>query len=113
MPRSRGFFILLSTMLLAGFIGASRTGWAQEESSAAAEASADSAPAGKTRRGGSKTTTLNFEDELIQGEAKKPELFYLLERKQFNFKKLIKLREDFLPEMRRTSEKLRRGGGGD
>lgn len=57
-----------------------------------------------------KQTSIDFEDELIQGEVKKPELFYLLQKKQFNFKRLIKLREDFLPEMRRTSEDIRRGG---
>ena len=56
-------------------------------------------------------TVLNFEDELIEGAAKKPELFYLLERKQVNFKKLIQLRDDFLPEMRRTSEQINRIGG--
>lgn len=58
-------------------------------------------------------TSIDFEDELIQGEVKKPELFYLLQKKQFNFKRLIKLREDFLPEMRRTSEDIRRSGSGD
>lgn len=58
-------------------------------------------------------TSIDFEDELIQGEVKKPELFYLLQKKQFNFKRLIKLREDFLPEMRRTSEDIRRRGGGE
>lgn len=59
-----------------------------------------------------KKTSIDFEDELIQGELKKPELFYLLQKKQFNFKRLIKLREDFLPEMRRTSEDLRKVKGG-
>lgn len=58
-------------------------------------------------------TSIDFEDELIQGEVKKPELFYLLQKKQFNFKRLIKLREDFLPEMRRTSEDIRRRGGSE
>lgn len=58
-------------------------------------------------------TSIDFEDELIQGEVKKPELFYLLQKKQFNFKRLIKLREDFLPEMRRTSDDIRRRGGGE
>lgn len=58
-------------------------------------------------------TSIDFEDELIQGEVKKPELFYLLQKKQFNFKRLIKLRDDFLPEMRRTSEDIRRSGSGD
>lgn len=60
-----------------------------------------------------KRTTVDFEDELIQGEVKKPELFYLLQKKQFNFKRLIKLRNDFLPEMRRSSEEIRRGGSTD
>lgn len=61
--------------------------------------------------GNRKKQTVDFEDELIQGEVNKPELFYLLQQKQFNFKRLIKLREDFLPEMRRTSEEIKRGGG--
>jgi hypothetical protein len=60
-----------------------------------------------------KRTSINFEDELIEGEVKKPELFYLLQKKQFNFKRLIKLRENFLPEMRRTAEDLPRGGSGE
>lgn len=60
-----------------------------------------------------KRTTVDFEDELIEGEVKKPELFYLLQKKQFNFKRLIKLRNDFLPEMRRSAEEIRRGGSTD
>ena len=60
-----------------------------------------------------RTTSINFEDELIEGEVKKPELLYLLQRKQFNFKRLIKLRENFLPEMSRTSEEIPRGRGQD
>jgi hypothetical protein len=53
--------------------------------------------------------TIDFEDELVEGELKKPELFYLLQKKQFNYKRLIKLREDFLPEMRRDAEEMRQG----
>jgi hypothetical protein len=53
-----------------------------------------------------KRTTINFEDELVEGEVQKPELMYLLQKKQFNFKRLIKLRKNFLPEMRRTSEDI-------
>ena len=56
-----------------------------------------------------KTATVNFEDELITGDVNKPELFYLLRQKEFNYKKLIKLRENFLPEMRRTAESLQQG----
>ena len=51
-----------------------------------------------------KRTNVDFEDQLIQGEVKKPELFYLLQKKQFNFGKLIKLRENFVPEMGKTAE---------
>ena len=53
-----------------------------------------------------KRTTVDFEDQLVQGEVKKPELFYLLQKKQFNFGKLIKLRENFIPEMDKTSEDI-------
>ena len=41
-----------------------------------------------------------------------PELFYLFQKKNFNYKRLIKLRENFLPEMRRTSEDIQRLRGG-
>jgi hypothetical protein len=62
------------------------------------------APAPKDK----KSTKIDFEDELVEGELKKPELFYLLQKKQFNFKRLIRLREDFLPEMRRDADEVRR-----
>lgn len=65
----------------------------------------------KSKSGGKpakKQTKIDFEDELVEGEIKKPELFYLLQKKQFNFKRLIKLREDFLPEMRRDGDEVRR-----
>lgn len=56
--------------------------------------------------------TLNFEDELVEGSAQKPELFYLFQKKNFNYTRLIKLRENFLPEMRKTSEDIQRLRGG-
>lgn len=59
-----------------------------------------------------KKQKLSFEDELIEGGAQKPELFYLLQQKNFNYKRLIKLRENFLPEMRRTAEDIQRIRGG-
>lgn len=55
--------------------------------------------------------TLNFEDELVEGSAQKPELFYLFQKKNFNYKRLIKLRENFLPEMRKTTEDIQRVRG--
>lgn len=56
--------------------------------------------------------TLSFEDELVEGSTQKPELFYLFQKKNFNYKKLIKLRENFLPEMRQTAEDIQRLRGG-
>lgn len=57
-----------------------------------------------------KRQSINFEDQLVKGELKRPELFQILQRRQFNFGRLIKLRENFTPEMRRTSEDIKRGG---
>lgn len=56
---------------------------------------------------------LNFEDELVEGSTQKPELFYLFQKKNFNYKRLIKLRENFLPEMRRSAEDVHRVRGGN
>ncbi|MEI7973441.1 MAG: hypothetical protein WCH11_03645 [Bdellovibrio sp.] len=56
--------------------------------------------------------SLSFENELIEGSAQKPELFYLFQKKNFNYKKLIRMRDNFLPEMRQTSEDLQRRGAG-
>lgn len=56
-----------------------------------------------------KRTTINFEDQLIKGQNQKPDLLYLLQKKQFNYKRLIRLREDFLPEMRETATEVEEG----
>lgn len=61
--------------------------------------------------GGKKKATLNFEDELVEGSSSKPELFYLFQKKNFNYKRLLKLRENFIPEMKRTSEEIQRVRG--
>jgi hypothetical protein len=55
-----------------------------------------------------KKATLNFEDELVEGSTQKPELFYLFQKKNFNYKRLIKLRENFLPELRNNAENMQR-----
>jgi hypothetical protein len=90
----------------------SADGGGLEPAAPAAEAPAPSAksPAkgSAAKNGEKKKTTIDFEDELVEGELKKPELFYLLQKKQFNFKRLIKLRENFLPEMRRDGDEIRR-----
>lgn len=53
-----------------------------------------------------KKATINFEDQLIDGQAKNPDVLILLKKKKFNYKKLIRLRENFLPELRKTSSQI-------
>lgn len=60
-----------------------------------------------------KKATLSFEDELVEASTQKPDLFYLFQRKNFNYNRLIKLRENFLPEMRKTTEDIQRVRGGN
>lgn len=88
--------------------------WALSSGDAFAQnaAPAKSAQAqGSARSGPAKRTTINFEDQLIEGQAQKPELFYLLQQRNNNFKRLIRLRENFLPEMRKSSEDVGRASG--
>lgn len=66
-----------------------------------------------TQNKGARKQTLNFEDELVEGNVQKPDLFYIFQRKNFNYKRLIKLRENFLPEMRQTAEDIQRVRGGN
>ncbi len=63
----------------------------------------------KGKSGKQKRTTINFEDQLIKGQNQKPDLLYLLQKKQFNYKRLIRLRENFLPEMRETATEIEEG----
>ncbi len=51
---------------------------------------------------------ITFEDELVQGGTQKPELFYLLQKRNFNYGKLIKMRDNFIPEMEQTAKGLQR-----
>jgi len=66
-----------------------------------------------TTKKSDRKATVSFEDELVEGSTQKPELFYLFQKKNFNYKRLIKLRENFLPEMRRTTEDIQRVRGGN
>lgn len=51
---------------------------------------------------------ITFEDELVQGGTQNPELFYLLQKRNFNYGKLIKMRDNFIPEMEQTALGLQR-----
>ena len=66
---------------------------------------------GKTRkkRGRkSRIVSVDFDDELrVQGRLMGPSIFSLFQKKELNYGKLIKPREHFLPEMRRTLDDIR------
>lgn len=53
-----------------------------------------------------KQSVISFDDQLVEGNTKKPDLFYLLQKKHFKYQRLIKLRENFLPEISATAEDL-------
>ena len=56
-----------------------------------------------------KRTTVNFEDQLITGQNQKPDVLTIFKRKNLNYKRLIRLRENFLPEMRATGNEIDEG----
>ncbi len=59
-----------------------------------------------------KQHSVSFEEDLVEGAQAKPELFYLLQRRDEKFSSLIKIRQNFLPEMKRTGEDIGRAGRG-
>ena len=96
----RFFIMVISLFSMSVFSGAT-VAFAQDSNAKSATAK------------GEKKQNLSFEDELVEGATQKPELFYLFQKKNFNYKRLIKLRENFLPEMRKTSEDLQRPRSGN
>ena len=114
--RTIGFLVLLGIWAL---LTTSRVAYAQDAEPAAPTAAVPSAAAGganaaKTAvKNGAKRTEINFEDQLIEGSGSKPGIFFFMQQKGNSFKKLIKLRENFLPEMRRTSDEVVRKGSGN
>lgn len=54
-----------------------------------------------------KRQVIDFEDQLVEGSVSRSELLLLLQKKQYNLGRLIELREDFLPEMRRAKQDIK------
>ena len=46
----------------------------------------------------------NFDDLLINGEYKKPQILYTDSRQKVRFEKLLKLKKDFLPTLKNTAK---------
>ncbi len=56
-----------------------------------------------------KKINVKFDDELIKGAADKPEVEYLFQKSDFNFKRLLRLRENFIPEVQKGKDDMRGG----
>jgi len=54
-----------------------------------------------------KKTVIDFEDVLLEGELKKPAGAYITERRELNFKNLIKVRTNFEQEMVKSVDVLK------
>ena len=92
--------------IVLGVFAIAMTSMAMTSVATAQSTAAPAAPADGKK--GSKRTTINFEDQLIEGRTQKPELFVLLQNRMNNSRRLFKLRENFLPEMRKTAEDVGR-----
>jgi len=53
-----------------------------------------------------KRTVIDFNDVTVEGELTKPEGSYVLERNRTRFPSLIRLREDFNPELQKSADNL-------
>ena len=60
----------------------------------------------KRKRKRQKRVMIDFQDELIEGSVSSPSIFHLFTKKQLDYGRLIKLRKNFLPEMRRTAREI-------
>ncbi len=53
-----------------------------------------------------KTTVVDFNDVTLEGELTKPEGSYMLNRRRSNFNSLIRLRDNFVPELQKSVDNL-------
>ena len=51
-----------------------------------------------------KTKFYNFDDLLINGEYRKPQVLYTDARQKVRFERLLKLKKDFLPKLKNTQK---------
>ena len=51
-----------------------------------------------------KTKFYNFDDLLINGKIKKPQVLYTDARQKVRFERLLKLKKDFLPKLKATKK---------
>jgi hypothetical protein len=54
-----------------------------------------------------KKVNVKFDDELVKGATDKPEAEFIFQKGDFNFKRLIRLRENFIPEVQKGKDDMR------
>lgn len=53
-----------------------------------------------------KKTVIDFTDVAVEGELTKPEGSYVLDRNKTRFKSMVKVRDNFLPELQKSVDNL-------
>jgi hypothetical protein len=53
-----------------------------------------------------KKTAIDFSDVAVEGELTKPEGSYVLNRKKTTFRNLIRIRDNFIPELQKSVDNL-------
>ncbi len=53
-----------------------------------------------------KNTVIDFTDVAVEGELAKPEGSYLIDRNRTRFRSLVKIRDNFLPELQKSVDNL-------
>ena len=54
-----------------------------------------------------KKFNVKFDDELVKGGKESPDTEFIFQKSDFNFKKLIRLRENFIPEVQKGKDDMR------
>ena len=53
-----------------------------------------------------KKTVIDFTDVAVEGDLTKPEGSYVLDRNKTRFQSLVKIRDNFVPEMQKSADNL-------
>ncbi|MBE4752749.1 hypothetical protein G4177_31795 [Corallococcus sp. ZKHCc1 1396] len=88
---------LLASVVMVGVLGAAAPALAQDSVKVIQE---------EDRTVYRKKTVIDFTDVAVEGELTKPEGSYVLNRKKTDFQSLIKVRENFDPELQKSTDNL-------
>ena len=53
-----------------------------------------------------KVYIVDFQDEFVEGHIKNPTIFHLFNKQQLEYDSLVDMKENFLPELRRTAGEI-------